>query len=237
MSEVRLTHAIAPADFSDDALTALASTTYRPRVPPAVPNPNEALVDVLARTRAKPAQLNPRRMADALDPNPSTRVGSPVGTDKSRRASRPASAAPQEEPVFDLPQDADEPDDPDDDGDDGDDDGHDQRGGRGHDHRNRGNHYANGRSSQRNACHCCGGGGGGGDGGPQFTGAHGDSGRQGGFVLDTRVKLESLPAWDGNERTALDYFSRLNEWARARKDSELFHQIPLAAPLRFTGVL
>ncbi|EJD43118.1 hypothetical protein AURDEDRAFT_126032 [Auricularia subglabra TFB-10046 SS5] len=59
----------------------------------------------------------------------------------------------------------------------------------------------------------------------------------GGLVIDMKVKIDTLPAWDGNERTALKYFSQLNKWARAGKKGELVHQLPYVAPLRFSGAV
>ncbi|EJD33876.1 hypothetical protein AURDEDRAFT_177057 [Auricularia subglabra TFB-10046 SS5] len=57
------------------------------------------------------------------------------------------------------------------------------------------------------------------------------------LTIDLKVKVESLPTWDGSDDNALQYFDALNEWARAGRNGDLIHQLPEAAPLRWTGNL
>ncbi|EJD33251.1 hypothetical protein AURDEDRAFT_177673, partial [Auricularia subglabra TFB-10046 SS5] len=50
--------------------------------------------------------------------------------------------------------------------------------------------------------------------------------------FDTKFKADALPSWDGNKRTAVDYFAQLRRWAEL--GGQIPAQIGKLAPTRFT---
>lgn len=86
-----------------------------------------------------------------------------------------------------------------------------------------------------------GGGPGGGGGGPGGGGAWNRPNPDvpgGQLVVDTKISLDSLPKWDGDESKAMTYFNDLNELVReSGPESNLAWQLPRLAPTGFRGLL
>ncbi|EJD38747.1 hypothetical protein AURDEDRAFT_128742 [Auricularia subglabra TFB-10046 SS5] len=223
----RKTHATNP-DLSFGALSGLMSPCYDSRAN-AYTNPaRPTLNDALEAARSRPETADPEKpgafwdSADVTTCAPS-RAHTPAYSEHdkssnlfhrsplpSERGSQVARSSRHSTPAPPAPHR-----DPDLLDDDGDDEGR------------RGNRRFGGRGGGN-------GGGGGGD-NPYRGAAYDNDGRGQGLSIDTRIQLDALPMWNGEDRTALAYFNTLNEWARAGRNGSLIHQLPDCAPLRWTG--
>ncbi|KZV79523.1 hypothetical protein EXIGLDRAFT_782170, partial [Exidia glandulosa HHB12029] len=58
------------------------------------------------------------------------------------------------------------------------------------------------------------------------------------MYLDTKVPLDFIPKWDGDDKRAMTYFNDLNELVReSGPESNLAWQLPRLAPMGFRGLL
>ncbi|EJD43085.1 hypothetical protein AURDEDRAFT_167762 [Auricularia subglabra TFB-10046 SS5] len=225
----RKTFARDPQDFSRiDPLSGLLSPANKSRAPAL--RAGTPLQEALARARSKPAQLAPKTAMPSFLTQDATNFQTPVRPPQppERKLSVAGSGGFQE---------ADDPDDPDGDDNDDDDGGHPagRHGGQGDPRRS--NPPSGGRGRPPPGGHRGSGGQGDLDDDPDAAQLAAASRPRVGLTVDLRIKIDALPSWDGDEHSALKYFSLLNEWARAGLSGDLFHQLPLVAPLRWSGLV